>query len=93
MIDWERYSAWFLVLGLLIFSLGIFSYFSTGSNNNMSRKQTSITERDVAMAEARSNGQKEYSFTTGFIPGIGIITDPEAYKKTWEESSKKEPSN
>lgn len=41
----------------------------------------SVTERQLAIDNALKTGQKHYSFTTNFIPGLGTITDPSAYKK------------
>lgn len=58
--------------------------------------KTSLTERDLAIADAQARGVSEYSYTTNFIPGIGTINDPAAYKKAWEDQytiDKEEPSN
>jgi len=90
----ENLSVNVLILGAIVFVLGLVSYFTNNSIEFASTvKQTSVTQRDVAIAEAKKNGKKEYTFTTNFIPGIGIINDPAAYKKAWEDQNKKEPNN
>jgi|GEM_PF-6588897 len=76
-----------LAIGLFIFAVGILSYYNSPRQNAVSSLpiKTSLTERDIAIAEAVKNGKKEYTFTTRFIPGVGVITDPETYKKEWEQ--------
>ncbi len=88
----------FLAIGLFIFAVGVLSYYNSSRQNAVSSLpvKTSLTERDIAITEAVKNGKKEYTFTTRFIPGVGVITDPEAYKKEWEQqlqedSNKKAP--
>ncbi len=46
---------------------------------------SSNTQRNLAIQEALKNGQATYQYETNFIPGIGNIADPEAYKKRFEQ--------
>lgn len=34
---------------------------------------SNLPSRDLAIQEALAKGQKSYVFTTGFIPGIGVV--------------------
>lgn len=81
----------FLVLGSLVFVLGLLSYLDvpeqTASNLPV---KSSLTERDVAIADAIEKGQKEYTYTTRFIPGIGMISDPNIFKENWERQAQED---
>lgn len=76
-----------LVLGCLLFilSLGQFLPRKTKSASIERTIITGLTERDLAIAEAIKNEDNNYSFTTKFIPGIGII-DPPIYLESLKAS-------
>lgn len=59
---------------------------TVGSTN--STISPSVIERKLSIEEAMKNGQKTYQFRSRFIPGIGIITDPEAFLENWQEEVK-----
>lgn len=46
-----------------------------------------LKERQFAIEKARKKGEKEYSFTTSFIPGIGYISNPRQYLEDWQKKS------
>ena len=78
-------------LGAVIAILGGFN-FASAHFFNLDETDTpplvsSNTQRNIAIQEALKNGQKTYQYTTNFIPGIGNITDPEAYKKQFENQA------
>lgn len=79
MID-NRINLGLFVIGTIIASLAIWQYFEKPVDSSLLAK-TSLAERDAAITEAKKEGKKEYSYTTHFIPGIGYITDPQAYLK------------
>lgn len=81
------------LLGTLIFLGGLADYLAKDNGPAARLFHTSLTTRDLAMSEAIQAGRKEYSFTTNFIPGIGDIGNPEAYKKDWEARAKAQLEN
>ncbi|MEX1123832.1 MAG: hypothetical protein WEC81_01545 [Patescibacteria group bacterium] len=77
-------------LGALIALLGGFNFASAHFSSDQSEVTlpvSSNTQRNLAIQEALKNGQTTYQYTTNFIPGIGNITDPEAYKKQLLDNS------
>jgi len=75
-------NAGFLVVGLFVLVALLSSHESAGITGNY---PSAVAQRDIAINEANKNGQTTYSFeSSGFIPGVGMITDPEAYKKQQE---------
>lgn len=71
-------------LGLIILIWGIFNHFFP-SSDDQKRIETSNTQRNLAIEEALKRGEKTYQFETNFIPGIGVVNDPEAYREQLEE--------
>lgn len=86
----NEFSYLILLIGLIVFSLGVIYYFQNKSEKKDTMINTSLVERDLAIAEAIRTGQKEYSYTTNFTPGVGRIENPEEYKKAWEEQAKEQ---
>jgi hypothetical protein len=84
----EKVSLYMCLTGVIIFVVGLISYFNTNNTkqNYQINSPTGLTERDLAISNAIKNGQKTYSYTTNYIPGIGRITNPEQYKAQWQES-------
>lgn len=81
-------------VGALLALMGALDTISTPSSkvrNSNTTVSPSVIERKLSIEDAIKNGQKTYQFRSGFIPGIGIITDPEAYLKELEENSKEQP--
>ncbi len=79
-------------LGALIALLGGFNFASahfSSSETGVPLPISSNTQRNIAIQEALKNGQTTYQFESNFIPGIGNITDPDAYKKQFEEDAPK----
>lgn len=81
-----KLQAGIFLIGLLIFLMAGFNYFGASPASNTFQK-TSLTERDVAIKEAIQNGRNTYTYTSRFIPGIGLVDDPEAYKSQWEKEN------
>jgi len=72
-------------LGVIVLVWGLFNYFFPSNHTNQSRIETSNTQRNLAIEEALKSGEKTYQFETNFIPGIGTISNPEAYKEKLEK--------
>ena len=68
-----------LWLGMLVVVIGGLEYGQKNHNNPRTPVSTSITQRYFATEQAKREGRNDYSFTTSFIPGMGIINDPQAY--------------
>ncbi len=80
----EKISNGFLVISLLLFLLGGFLYLTPQSKKSVSLSASpTVMERNFAIEAAKKSGARNYTFTTNFIPGIGMITDPEAYKRQY----------
>ncbi len=64
-----------LLLAMLVFIGGAASYYrskdSQATSNTTSEAGSQLQERQQAIEEAKKNGQKDYSFSSGFNPGIG----------------------
>lgn len=90
MINLDKLSDLLIGLGFLLLILAISLHLQKinirDENSNFLQK-TSLTERDAAILNALKNNRKDYHFTTSFIPGIGIINDPQSYLKQWEDSA------
>ena len=76
-------------IGLLTAVVGVGKYFL---NFNFPIKQStanpnSITERRLSIDSAVRKGNSIYGFSTNFIPGIGTITDPQAFIRDWEQQN------
>lgn len=69
--------------GALLFLLGLAQVLPKSSQQTRLFK-SSQTERDLAIERAKQSGQKQYLYKTNFIPGIGVIADPQRYKADWE---------
>jgi len=98
-LSWRQATHWSSVLlGLssLVFLAGLVQVVSqdwggsSSANGDGVLEKTSITERDLAIAEAIRLGQKEYSFTTNFIPGMGRISDTGRYQEEWQKNAEKQ---
>lgn len=77
-------NAGFLVVGLFVLVVLTGSHEPIDSSENY---PSAVAQRDIAINEAKKSGQTSYSFeSSGFVPGVGMITDPEAYKKQQENS-------
>jgi|GEM_PF-5970435 len=72
-----------LIVGILAFIAGVISKIEgVAVERNVPEATASVLrERNLAIEEARKAGRKDYGFSTNFIPGIGRIADPEAYKQ------------
>ncbi|MCR4278261.1 MAG: hypothetical protein NUV80_00165 [Candidatus Berkelbacteria bacterium] len=66
-------------LGSLIFLIGIFQFASGLPKVVSELTPSSLTERNIAIKAAKESGRTDYSYTTHFIPGIGIIANPQDY--------------
>jgi hypothetical protein len=77
-----QFLSFFTIFAALVFAAGLFSYASPPPSTELPGdvSPTSI-ERVLAIEQARRAGQKTYSYTTSFFPGLGQISDAEAYKK------------
>ncbi|MEX1052075.1 MAG: hypothetical protein WEC83_01670 [Patescibacteria group bacterium] len=79
--------------GALLAILGGFNFASAHFSPDTSAAPalvSSNTQRNLAIQEALKNGQTTYQFESNFIPGIGNITNPDAYKKQFEENSEEQ---
>lgn len=69
-------------IGFLLFLVGSFqltsNMYQPAQANDVSI--TSSAERSAAIKAAKIAGKKEYSFTTRFTPGVGVITKTEQYR-------------
>lgn len=69
------------LIGVLVFMIGFFGFlFNLSNKNNLHKNsfiKTSLTERDLAIADAIKNNKKEYSYESNFTPGVGRINNPE----------------
>lgn len=77
--------------------IGGLNYFSSRSHVNVSSLHTSgspsIIERKLSIEKALINGEKTYQYQSHMIPGIGVISDPEAYLSKLEQEVKKNSEN
>lgn len=73
------------VVGLLVLAVAVAEI--SGPDNSSPLVQSSLTERDIAIQEALRKGEKEYSYTTNFIPGVGRIGDPDAYLEQLQQQA------
>jgi len=76
-----------LLVGLLILLAGLANYISSNGSRNSAvwAGRVSVIERSLALERARSLGEREYTFTTNFIPGIGVINDPGIFLQGWKD--------
>lgn len=65
----SQYGPAVFAVGLLVFVFGLYSLLAASPANDLVK--TSLTERDIAIGEAKARGEKAYQFETSFIPGIG----------------------
>ncbi|OGD61514.1 hypothetical protein A3A71_02720 [Candidatus Berkelbacteria bacterium RIFCSPLOWO2_01_FULL_50_28] len=82
----EKLSSAILLIGALIFISGLATRVGSQPIPQRSRTLSSLTARNEAIRNAASKGQRSYAFKTNFIPGIGFLTDPQAYKDSWTNS-------
>jgi len=68
---------------VIIFAWGLFNYFFPAGNREVIN--TSNVQRNLAIEEAKKNDKNTYQFETNFIPGIGTVNNPEAYKEKLKE--------
>lgn len=73
-----------IVIGTLLILVGTIEYIQSKKPAHIVTKQSlvenaaNLAERKIAVENAIKNGQKTYSYTTNFIPGIGrIINSPQ----------------
>lgn len=83
-----RISAGLLLVGVLVFLLGLYDFFVPSDKKNSSAvlTKTSQTERDAAIFRARQT-DGTYSFSTNFLPGIGEVDSPERIKEDFREQN------
>lgn len=66
----------FLLLAFLVFiggaSAKLAAQDNSAPNNSSADKALNLKERELAVEEAKKNGQKDYSYSSGFMPGIGF---------------------
>ncbi len=83
-----------LLFGLIFLLGALVSYYQitrvqasklTG-NEKLIANATLLTERQLAVTEAIKKGEKTYTFTSNYTPGLGRINDPAAYERTWIEN-------
>jgi hypothetical protein len=77
----ERALNYFIALSFLFFVAGIIDRFGPSESALPGDVAPTSVERALAISRARERGEKTYSFTTNFIPGVGQIADAESYKK------------
>lgn len=82
-----NFSYLILLIGIAVFLFGIINFFHSKSVKQDIVIKTSLTERDIAIADAIKNGKKEYSYETSFTPGVGRIINPDAYKDQWQKNA------
>ncbi|HUD20809.1 MAG TPA: hypothetical protein VMQ44_01940 [Candidatus Saccharimonadales bacterium] len=84
-----------ILIGIIFLAVTLYGRFyktpvSTATQSQLTNTRdpgfSTLKERQLAIDDAIKNGQKTYSFTTSFIPGIGYISDPDAYKTQWLNS-------
>ncbi|MEK7535271.1 MAG: hypothetical protein AAB563_02625, partial [Patescibacteria group bacterium] len=77
--------------------IGGLNYISSRSYKNIDIIHTSgspsIIERKLAIEGALKSGKKAYQYQSRMIPGIGVISDPEAYLSKLEQEVKKNSEN
>lgn len=71
-------------IGFLALAVGLYLYFQPTNTQSDLTISPTLPQRELAIEQARQNGQTTYSFTTNFIPGVGTIGDPEGYQKQLE---------
>ena len=83
--------------GVLLSLIGGLNYLSSRSHKNIDFVHTSgspsIIQRKLSIEVALKNGQKTYQYQSHMIPGIGVISDPDAYLSKLEEEVKKNSEN
>lgn len=79
-----------LFVGVLLAIMGGLNFVSTFSDALSSPSSTGISstviERKLAIEQAQREGKNTYVFKTNFIPGIGVITNPEAFKASLKKA-------
>lgn len=90
----ELLSKHIVAVGLILVAIGGAIRLSQAPSEPSSQPvstRTGLTERDIAIREAERQGQETYSFTTRFIPGVGVMTSPEEYLRQWEQEAQAAP--
>lgn len=77
------------VVGFVVLLVGAASYFSPATDSGDQNFSPMIIERKLAIEEAERNGQSTYSYTTGFTPGLGNMTEERAQEIINENSREK----
>lgn len=82
-----------LFTGTLLAVLGVYDvvtnkYFVSEKRTAKNLSPT-VIERKLSIEAAERSGQKTYQFKTNFIPGIGTITDPNAFLENWQKEAEK----
>lgn len=77
-----------VIVAILVFVAGLYYFFDSPKSLGLADGQikTGITERDLVINNLSKESVKDYSYDSRFIPGLGYISDPEAYKNSWESS-------
>lgn len=78
-------------VGALLALMGGMNLYSTRSGKIVSSSvatSPSVIERKLSIEDAIRNERKAYQYDSNFIPGIGTISDPEAYLKDLEDKAK-----
>jgi hypothetical protein len=77
-----------LVMGIIVLILGFMHHTSSGVKaqvDNHWQLSPTLPERQEAQEQAISEGKKEYNYTTSFIPGIGVMSDPKTFLQQQED--------
>lgn len=91
-LDLTQWSSSILTLSVIVFLAGLVQFgvaharSQVSNSSDLSFTKTSLTERDIAIAEAIKEGKTEYSFTSNFTPGIGRIVNPDKYLEDWKKA-------
>lgn len=79
--------------GTLLALIGGYNYFSYRApiSDRAVRNvgSPSVIERKLSIESALRNGQNTYQYQSRMIPGIGVISDPDAYLNKLEQEVKK----
>lgn len=73
-------------VGFVILVLGAVTYFSPTPDSAEQTLSPAIIEQKLAIEEAERTGQNTYSYTTGFTPGLGNMTQERAQEIIDENS-------
>lgn len=83
--SWEKVVNASISLGAILVVFGLLSL--TGAKHQgVIESKTGLTARDAAVESAKRNGRQDYQFQSNFIPGLGVIDNPEQYKQDWQNS-------